>query len=374
MDLTKYPDDIVETNDHKYMLMKCYPDLVWGGGGRTKNVHTTWGSPSHPWNAANLQPEMWYLHRKTPLQVYSSAARNMFVSGGGANLGDINDMWVELKAMMKDLEVKTWPELERFVQSDDDAGQWAPYHHTPQIAKLIDWIARALTWKATDYGTETRQTALWVIFWHRDLLDVPAIAAGIKNPPKVDEAVRLERFVQSKYVEVLQRWPDKQGLDSYIRKIKSGELEEKHLDAALRESSEYREKRDLTDKIAGGGGGGDKGKKEEEEVVRIPLPVTAEVRWTEDLMMQTIMSSKMFRERMRPRYDLGKALEDVLMSGKEDAKEFYREFYESRETGDLFTPATMYQLLSRYMGQKDMAELIKMVDSGMVTLGRALTR
>ena len=102
-----------------------------------------------------------------------------------------------------------------------------------------------------------------------------------------------------------------------------------------------RDKKDLTEQIGG------KTASQKEEVMRIPLPVTAEIRWTEDLIMQTIMTSKLFREGVRPRYDLGREVEGLVDGKKKEA--FYEEFYDMREEGKL-TPTALQQLFSKYQG------------------------
>ena len=247
MDLDKVPEKVVVTNDHKYMLMKLYPDLKWEGVGRTQTVHTTWNSASHPWKAIFLPDEYWYLHRKTPLQVYSSAARNMFMSGGGANLGDVNAMWVELKNLMASVNVNTWPEFERYIQGDGGSPAaivWGQFE---------DWVTRALTWKATDYGTETRQTALWILYYHRYFLKNPEIAAGVAHPPQVDDSVRAERKVQELYLGVLGRWPDKEGLDRYTQALLSKQWTPEEVKDILERSDEYKARERHAARTASGG-------------------------------------------------------------------------------------------------------------------------
>ena len=141
--------------------------------------------------------------KKSPLQVYASGKQEPVSKWGGANVGDLNLYWVELKAIMKGFGVTTWPEFEHFVEKEE----WPDLAKTDidsQWRQLLQWLIKALSWSAIDYGIESRQTSLWSIYYHRDLLNIPAIVEGIKNPPKVDEDVQLERFVQSKYVEVTE--------------------------------------------------------------------------------------------------------------------------------------------------------------------------
>ncbi len=321
MDIDKVPEKVVVTNDHKYMLMKLYPDLKWEGVGRTKTVHTTWSSPTNPWKAVFLPDEYWYLHRKTPLQVYSSAARNMWMSGGGANLGDVNKMWVELKEIMTRKGIKTWPELENFVSGEPDPNKQYAYGDD-----LKDWIKRALTWRATDYGIETRQTALWMIFWYKDLLSIPDIAAGVSHPPQVDDDVRAERVVQSVYVEVLGRWPDSQGLESYKQLVLSRGLDAKGLAEVLKSSDEYRERRALVDS-------------QKKEDFRLEVPVKVDYQVTPEVLTKVFEQTKIYREVLKPRMDFGAFIE------QETGPDFFKEFYDMKAKGEL----SLEKIIARLM-------------------------
>jgi hypothetical protein len=312
-ELKEYPGGIRQSNYYKNLLFKLYPDLEYVGVGKG-NVHETWNSRTVPWNPVNLPPAAAYVHRKSTLRIFRNAARNLFMGGGGDNVKDLNEMWVELRKICDDMGIKTWYIFEKYITSQYELSK-----------DLIDWVKRALVWKANDYGTETRETAKWICWYHRELLNDPDIAYGLKNPPKMTERDEIEAFVRREYFRVLGRHPDRNGLEYYTNLILSKNLQKEQLGAVLMASDEYKAKFP-------------------HENVRIQLPVNVDISLTEENLTQALMQSKTYWNTIKPRLDLAKAIEKMLV----DVPGFYDEFYEIQLHEATMSPALLLELLKKY--------------------------
>ena len=215
------------------------------------------------------------------------------------NVGDLNEMWVELKEICKELNLNTWREFEEYITSTDKLDK-----------KLIDWVKRGLTWKATDFGIETRETCKWIIFHHRELLEDPKIKKGIENPPKLTKEDEVESYVRRMYFQVLGRHPDRGGLEYYKKAILEGKLSKEALPLALKTSPEYAEKFG------------------QPERVRMQIPVNVDIGVTTDTFIEAMRRSGTFWKKIKPAIDIGRFVMDMLDN---HWKDFERWFYQNRD-------------------------------------------
>ncbi len=300
-ELKEYPGGYRESDYYKFLINKiCCEKFRYEGVGVTKTVHEQWGCPIHKQRGVYLpKDKYWYEHRKSALDIWRNAARNLFLGGGGDNCGPINEMWMELRKICREkLGITKWKDFEEYITSGK-----------PLPPELIDWIKRALVWKATDYGIETRETAKWIIFYHRYLLDDSDIKYGVEHPPKLTEEDEVENFVRKCYFAVLGRHPDREGLEFWKKAILEGKIKKEDLPKYLRSSPEYQEKFMLT-------------------AQKLPLnvPVSVNAAITEEALVSVLMRSKAWFSDIKPRLDLAKLIESFL----NDRDSFYREFYERR--------------------------------------------
>lgn len=300
-ELKEYPGGYRESNYYKFLINKiCCDKFKYTGVGITRSVHETWGCPIHKQRGIYLPKDRyWYEHVKSAYDIWRNAARNLFIGGGGDNVGELNEMWIELRKICDECNIKSWREFEDYVIN------------TKTISpKLLDWIKKALDWKATDYGVETRETAKWIIFHHRYLLDDPEIKYKVEHPPKLTKEDEIETYVRRCYFQFLGRHPDRGGLEYYKRLILEGRIRREDLPKMLMSSPEYREKFAL-----------------EREGVRLQVPVNVDIQLTDEIIIQALMRSDKWFSNIKPTLDVGKFILDNIRDKEEFLKWFYKEKY-----------------------------------------------
>jgi len=227
--LKETPGGYRESDFWKNLLFKLTPRLCYKGVGKSKTVHETWYSPDMPWFPVNLPKKYWYEHRKSALKIWRNAARNVFMGGGGDNLGDLIPQWRELRWICHDLGITSWRQYEEYLKK----GNINP--------KLKDFLIKCLTLPATKWGTEYREMAKWYFAMHKDEL-TPEILEKIKNPPPMPKQSEIETYVTKCYFQILGRHPDGEGLKFYTEQILKGRMNREHLPIVLFSSDEYKRK------------------------------------------------------------------------------------------------------------------------------------
>lgn len=123
LDLAKEQPGGVETDFWKPILVLkisgTRSDIRYEGVGKEKNVHETVVSVGRV-KSINLDKKYYYTHRKNALKVWRNAARNMFIGGGGDNVGDENTLWVRLRDICNEMGIKDWISFEKFVEKGMD--------------------------------------------------------------------------------------------------------------------------------------------------------------------------------------------------------------------------------------------------------------
>ncbi|MBA7682074.1 hypothetical protein ES703_90420 [subsurface metagenome] len=297
--LKETPGGYRETDFWKPILIfKVYPDTHYEGVGVEKNVHETLKS-STTWKSKNLPKKYYYTHRKSALRIWRNAARNMFIGGGGDNVGQINPYWSTLRTLLSNIDVGSWGEFERFVEEGTDE---------PSFHK---WLFDALQAPPTNWGTETRETAKWYFTFHKNQI-TPEIRERLENPPKMTPEIEMENFVTRTYFQVLGRHPDEEGRKNYVKALLEGRLKPEGLVAILRQSPEFRQKTRLTEPV---------------EIVPIRVPVDVNVRLSEDLFIEALKKSKIYWDIIKPKMDIG----GLILNGLRRRDEFLKWFYANRE-------------------------------------------
>lgn len=299
--LKETPGGYRETDFWKPLLIfKVYPDTHYEGVGSQKNVHEMLRS-STPWNPKNLPKEYYYTHRKSALRIWRNAARNMFIGGGGDNVGDLNPHWRELREICSSLKIDTWPDFEAQVKTGFD------------IPRFKVWLASALQAPPTNWGTETRETAKWYFTFHKDQI-TPEIRERLETPPKMTPEIELENFVTRCYFQVLGRHPDEKGKLQYMEAILTGRITKEQLPQLLMQSPEYRQK------ILGVPAG-------PVERVKMQVPVSVDVHISEELFLEALKRSDTYWKTIKPKMDVGSFILDCLRR----RDEFLRWFYANKE-------------------------------------------
>ena len=310
--LKEVPGGYRETDYWKPLLLfQLNPDTQYSGVGETKNVHETLES-SVPWRAKNLPKKYFYVHKKSALKIWRNASRNMFISGGGDNVGALNKFWVELRGICDSLGVKTWRQFEDSLKKGD------------VDEELKKWLVDALQAPPTRWGIETRETAKYYFAMHPKEI-TPEIKQRIDTVPKLTPEIEVENYVTRCYYQVLGRHPDAEGLRNYADAILSGRLKREVLPDILKASREYRKK--MGEPPIG-----------REERVRLQVPVDVDIRISEADFVKALRKSDVYWRTIKPRLDLGKFVETFV----KDKEEFYQWFYKNKDD-------TSFSDLSKWM-------------------------
>jgi hypothetical protein len=299
--LKETPGGYRETGFWKPLLIfKIYPDTHYEGVGVEKNVHEMLRS-STPWNPKNLPKEYYYTHRKSALRIWRNAARNMFIGGGGDNVGDLNPYWRELREICYSHKIDTWPDFEEQVKTGFED------------PRFKHWLFEALQAPPTNWGTETRETCKWYFTFHKDQI-TPEIRERLETPPKMTPEIELENFVTRCYFQVLGRHPDEEGKHGYMEAILTGRITKEQLPQLLMQSPEYRQK------VLGAPAG-------PVERVKMQVPVSVDVHISEELFLEALKRSDTYWKTIKPKMDVGSFILDSLRR----RDEFLRWFYANKE-------------------------------------------
>lgn len=241
-----------ETNYWKPMLIfKLFDDIRYEGVGIEKNVHemlmTRWKMVT-----VNLPKEYYYVHKKSSLKIWRNAARNMFISGGGDNVGAKNHLWTELRHLCSQIGINKWEEFEDFVGLGIDKYLDNYYLSFPdnidkntQKDKIKTefrlWLEAALKATPTKEGTETRETSKWYYALHKDEID-KRIQDLIDKVPELSEELEVENFVTQMYYKILGRHPDESGKNEYTKRIIERKLKRSDFIETLQNSEEYKQR------------------------------------------------------------------------------------------------------------------------------------
>ena len=294
--LKEIPWEAKESDFFKNLLFKLYPDVWYVGVGVTKNMHETF--TRRQWKAMKLDKEKyWYEHVKSTAKVWRNAARNFWVSGGGDNCGELNPHWKPFRELCAKYGIHTWKDFEEGLEKGlpEEIEQ-----------KLVEFLQV----EPTDYGTEMRETAKYYFLLHPDKI-TPEIEEKIKNPPKMTPEIEVEHYVRQCYFMILNRHPDRPGLEYYKWAILEGQIKKEDLPKLLMQSPEFLAKKEAT-----------------EETVKVQVPVDVQVKVSEDLFIRALMQSKLWWNKLKPAIDIGK----FILENRPDIVDW---FYKEKEAGEL---------------------------------------
>jgi hypothetical protein len=310
--LKETPGGYRETDFWKPLLIfKVYPDTHYEGVGAKKNVHEMLKS-STEMKARNLPKEYPYVHHKSALRIWRNAARNMFIGGGGDNVGDLNPYWMQLRDICSDpsINIQTWPQFEEQVKKGFE--ELRPGQGDDRLKR---WLFDALQAPPTNWGTEVRETSKWYYALHRDEV-TPEVLERIKNPPKLTPDMEVENYVTRAYFEVLGRHPDEEGRKQYVQQILEGQIKREELTGILRQSPEFRQK--FLRAPAG-----------PTEFVRMQVPVNLDVQINEETFIEAMRRSELLWNVIKPKMDIGGWILDHLTTRKR--REFAAWFYSKKD-------------------------------------------
>ena len=102
----------VVSNYFKGLLFRKGPGSHYEGVGQAKNVHEF----LYVYNDKTFQldPKYFYTHKKKYWEIWERAARNIFIGGGGDNVGTDNPSWGSLRQICTELGLDNWPLARRY--------------------------------------------------------------------------------------------------------------------------------------------------------------------------------------------------------------------------------------------------------------------
>jgi len=151
--------------------------------------------------------------------------RNVFIGGGGNNLGSRNEEWNDLKKTCSSLGIQRWDQLRAYMRKGN------------VDQKLKDWLISNRA-DGMDYHHEMMEG----FRWYFEYLHPEENTGNWKPIDKMSDDQKIMRFVEDKYREVLGRHADQEGKEHYTREIRSGRIRKQDLDGIFKGSEEYKQR------------------------------------------------------------------------------------------------------------------------------------
>jgi len=333
-DVTYNPDNSKDesvSDFFKNLIFHYVGNTYYEGVGEVKEVHETLIMPPGV-KTAQLPRKYFYTHVKTLVEVWERAFRNVWLAGGGNNVGDRNLRWRPLRQITDRLGLKTWPEVRGYLRRGNIDREF------------LDWIRECQNHAGWDWENECFDSLKYYRAIHpEELPDIaPAMELKLKQP-SLGSPPEVMHYVEETYKEVLGRHADDAGKEGYTKAILEGRLRREILPILLRQSEEYQAKFLWRSAVPlqipqaqiptvplplGPAAPSEAG-----ETVRMPVPVNVDVRLTETLFVDALRRSKIWAQ-VKPRLDLGSWLEGEL--GAEGWRRLQEWFYGETPTLERF--------------------------------------
>jgi len=298
-----YQEDGTKTesiSDFFKNLIYCKRDGThYEGVGEVKEVHESLIIPGLT-KAVRLSKEAyWYEHVKYWHEVWERAARNVFLAGGGNNVGERNPSWKPLRKICDDLVLYNWPSMRDYLRKGNINRH------------LKEWL-----WENRFEGFDFQHEMMEFGRWYFEYLHLeerefpngriwePVHEIPFGSPPEV------MRYVEQTYMETLGRHADQAGKEAYSKVILEGRMKREDLPEMLKKSPEYQQK------VSPG------------EQVKIQVPVSVNIHMTEELILEAIKRSDTYWLKTKPKMDIGSFVFDSLTG---EIENFLKWFYENKE-------------------------------------------
>lgn len=283
----------------KNLIYRKLEGTHYEGTGEIKEVHETLMIPGMN-KTVRLDKNYWYEHIKYWHEVWERAARNVFLAGGGNNVGSRNQSWQVLRKGCQSLGITTWPHArEYFRKGNINIGlkEWLwhnrfegfDYQH--EMMEFGRWYFEYLHPEENSFEVDGKQ-----VVWQ------PVTELQFGTPPEV------MRFVEEIYMQTLGRHADQYGKEAYTKAILDKTIKREDLPQLLKQSPEYMEK-------VGG----------PTERIKLQVPVSVDIKINEGLIVEAMSRSKTWEEKIKPKIDVGTFLEAFLA---EKYPRFIAWFYE----------------------------------------------
>ena len=146
-DNTSMPDGSVQTSVsgfHKNLIFKYCDGVSYIGVCESMNVHEVLVLPEGT-QTCTLPEKYFYTHYKTYLDLLERSMRNVFIGGGGDNVGVTNVHWQPLRDLSRKEGIDTWPEMRSYLRKGAISSD------------LVEWFQSVRDVGGTNYLDETQQ-------------------------------------------------------------------------------------------------------------------------------------------------------------------------------------------------------------------------
>ena len=320
---------------YKNLIFRKREGTHYEGVGEVKEVHETLIIPGLT-NAVRLPKEKyWYEHVKHLHEVWERAARNVFLAGGGNNVGERNPSWKPLRDIFDELGIHNWPEAREYLREGGI---------DPRL-KMWLWANR---FEGFDFDHEEMEFGRWYFEYLH-----PGEAEGWEPVTELEEGSPPEvmRYVEQTYIEVLGRHADQAGKEAYSNAILTGQLKREDLPGLIKRSPEYLQK------VPG-------------ERVKMQVPVSVDVHITEEIFLEAMKKSQTYWKIIKPKMDIGSFVLNSLNDAPEGKEEFLNWFYANKEEVKLqdfyrkLMEVTEIHLLLSVGSLDEVKTIIQLIDSG----------
>lgn len=220
------PTELV-SDYYKELFYQLTPDIRYVGVGETKNLHEAMIGNFRP---TKLPKQFFYRHIKTHAEICMHSVRNLYVGGGGDNIGKQNPYYVEIHNFCDKYNLRTWKEFKDYmIKGNID----------PELAKMIKNHRND---HGHNYDSEAREFFKWYYIILHPEENTEGLTVDVNDTGPVKKAFKseIEEYVDKTYREVLQREADPSGLENYSNTIMSGNLPKEKLKEVLMNSDEYK--------------------------------------------------------------------------------------------------------------------------------------
>ena len=294
-DITTQPDGTTtETipDFFKNLIFKKDEHTRYEGVGEEKKFHETLILKEN--KVANLDRKYYYEHVKEWHEIWERATRNVFIGGGGNNVGDLNEEWVKLRKITKALDVDTWPKFRKYL-----IDLWKDEIWNDDAETIRDWILRNRR-MGYDWENEMCDVFRWFRYLHPDLVPVDMDIITEVIP----ERVKIMAEVEQVYLDILGRHADTPGKMLYTRLIEQGRATIDDVRNTLLESEERQTTVDLP---------------VEEVISAEKVKIDVNVHITDEIIHDLIIKkSKKYREKYLQPLRLGLKWEALLAIPKKE--------------------------------------------------------
>lgn len=222
---------------YKNLIFRKCSETKYAGVGET-NVHETL-LPS-TMATIKIPPHYYYLHVKEWHEVWERAARNVVAGGGGNNVGEMNEQWIVLKEIMKELNLKHWPALRDYLIKgipEEPMAQPVLDTSNPHV-KMYEWLIRN---RRMGYDWENEMCDMFR--WYFEYLHPEQNYTELEViTDQIPERAEIMTQIEELYLELLERHADSPGKQMYTRMVEIGEATLEEVRGSIMASSEYQAK------------------------------------------------------------------------------------------------------------------------------------